>query len=131
MLIVATVYYIVELYLEIHFNITLNPTNSTWQIFSFITIPGYYIISLYIDQSSNEFIKDIKVNLNDISAASLEIYLMHPFIIIVLQRMLQKLSLAWRYLALTIILFTIAILYSKVVKYKRKNAKVKSLNLNK
>lgn len=117
---IATTYYIVELYLQTHFAINLNPTNSTWQIFSFITIPAYYIISIYIDKGGHKFTRYIKESLNDISKVSLSIYLLHPCIIIILQRVLVKMSIAWRYVALTTIVLALALLYSKIIKHKNK-----------
>lgn len=111
--VLASAYYIVELYLERHFRIKLNPSNSSWQIFCLFCIPGYYILCLYLDKTTHTCIVWIRERLCEISKVSFSIYLGHPFIIMILKIFLQDLRLVMKSTTMSIILIGLCMVYAK------------------
>lgn len=118
LLVVATLYYIVEFYLEGKMGITLNPKGFTWELFGLVVLPGYYILSQILLKRFT-IISNILI---DLSKVSMTVYLVHPIILDILKRNIVVLhnSLVLKYLTITIYVLFLAISYSKIAKQYKK-----------
>lgn len=119
MVVLITIYYIIEVYLTTHFNIVLNKTGTTYYIFCLLTILMYYVLCLDMYNSEKNVCRRFKEMINKISKVSFNIYLIHPLIIIIIERILRGLPLYLKYGIMTLVLIVISIGYANL-SYKNK-----------
>lgn len=117
--VLITIYYIIEVYLSIHFNVILNKTGTTYYIFCLLTILMYYTLCINIYNSKNIIIAKFKDSINKISKVSFSIYFAHPLIIIIIERILRGLSISLKYGIMTAVLIAISFAYANL-SYKNK-----------
>jgi peptidoglycan/LPS O-acetylase OafA/YrhL len=115
--VVASIYYIVELYLERHAGVQLNPTHSSWQICSLLMIPMYYVLALAISQKKEGFGLRLKKELLNISNVSFSIYLGHALVISFGKRILEGLPVSLNAVLMSVGLIIGCSIYSKIMAY--------------